>query len=145
MTAGLLYSANFELNELTHEGLFNFVDGAFTIEFDVFEASFRSQIFIEVCCCNSTSFVIVVDVVAFVDCIFVLVISALGESTAAYATFVSVGLDSVDELVVGVVRIVFAEATAHDAVLATSRGSRISITKSSFTPSFSRASQSFSA
>ena len=52
-----------------------------------------------------------------VDGGFVLVVGTGGELTATDAALVTVGLDGVDEDVVGMVVVFLAQATAHDAVL----------------------------
>ena len=53
---------------------------------------------------------------ALVDGGFVLVVGAGLQSAAAHAADIAVGLDGVDENIVGVIVVVHAEAAAHDAV-----------------------------
>ena len=105
------------LAQLGDQGLLDGVDGAFAVQFDVLGLAFGGQVLEEVGRGQGAVLGVVVDVVTLVDGGFVLVVGTGGELTATDAALVTVGLDGVDEDVVGMVVVFLAQATAHDAVL----------------------------
>ena len=93
------------------------VDGAFAIKFDVHGLAVLRELLEVVRGGEGAVSGVVVNIVTLVDGGFVLVVGTGGEIAAAHAAFVAVGFDGVNEDVVGVIVVVLAQATAHDAVL----------------------------
>ena len=92
------------------------VDGAGAVEGDVAGLALFGQSLEVVGGGESAVVFIVVDIVTLVDSGLVLIVGAGLEFAAAHTADITVGLDGVDEDIVGVIVVVHAEAAAHDAV-----------------------------
>ena len=66
--------------------------------------------------CQCAGIVVIVDVVAFVDGLFILVVRTGIQVAAADAAFVAVRLDHIDVDIVGMVVVVDAQPASHDSV-----------------------------
>lgn len=95
----------------------NILDAGRTVQGDVFHAGpLGSQIFKVVGRCQCAIGGVVVDVVAFVDGRFILIVAAGLQIAAAHPAFVAIGFDGVNVDVVGMVVVIHAQTTAHDAI-----------------------------
>src|SRR6056297_2066410 len=92
-----------ELIELVKQSFLDGIDASFAVQFDVLEPGFVSHVAVEVGGGQGAAFGVIVDVVTLADGGFVLVVGAGLQFAAAYPALVSIGLDGVDEDIVGVV------------------------------------------